>query len=297
MPVKKKGLGKGINSLIPKSDMIPEGPVSDGGSLSVPISKVEPDREQPRKTFDDEKMKELTDSVKEHGIIIPLLVQDKGDYYEIVAGERRWRAAMAAGLKEVPVIIKDYSQKEKYEVSLIENVIRDDLNDIEEAMAYKHLMDDFDMTQDDVAKRVGKNRSTIANSVRLLNLEKEIQDMLIVGSLTSGHARALLTISNPEKRLEIARRVSEEGLTVRNIEQLVKNPDKPVKKKDSAMPKGTPVLDLVYREFEHNLTEKLSAKVSIVPKTDAKGKIEIDYFSKDELDQLLELLSTVQVDR
>ncbi len=295
MAVKKKGLGKGLNALIPKSEKLPEDLNSKDGQVYLPISKVEPDKGQPRKNFDDEKMEELKQSIKEHGIFQPLIVQDKGDYYEIVAGERRWRAAMDLGLKEVPVIIKEYTETEKFLISLIENVIRADLNDIEEAQAYRQLMDEGGMTQDEVAKSVGKNRSTIANTVRLLNLEEEIQAMLIEGSLTSGHARALLTINDTEKRLEIARKVSEEGLTVRDIEKLVKNPGK--FKKKTEMPKSTPVLDLVYKQFENNLTEKFSAKVSIVPKTDTKGKIEIDYFSKDELNQLLELLGTVQVDR
>ncbi|MBR6329453.1 MAG: ParB/RepB/Spo0J family partition protein [Lachnospiraceae bacterium] len=296
MAVKKKGLGKGLDAMIPKSipTQADERSVAKGAAVQVPIQKVEPNRQQPRKKFDEEALAELTESVKEHGVIFPLLVQDRGDHYEIIAGERRWRAARAAGLKEVPVNIQDFSEQKIVEVSLIENIQREDLNDIEEAMAYKRLMTEFGLKQDEVAKRVGKNRSTVANSVRLLNLEQEIQNMLIEGEITSGHARALLTIDDSEKRLAIAKKIAEEKLSVRDIEKLVKNPDSLEPKKKPA-PKPD-VLDLIYRDWANNLTQKFSARVSINAKDATKGKIEIEYFSKEELDNLLELLASVKTE-
>ena len=296
MAAKKKGLGRGLDVMIPdNSPSVPSGDEKAkalGAAVKVDISKVEPNRSQPRKTFNEESLEELSESIKVHGVLFPILVQDRGDHYEIIAGERRWRASMKAGLSQVPVIITDRSEQEIVEISLIENIHREDLNAVEEAMAYKRLMTEFSMNQEKVAERVGKNRSTVANSLRLLNLEQEIQYMLIDGSISAGHARALLTIEDPDKRLFIARKIVEDHLSVRDREKLVKNPDKLLKKKAKV---PTPdVRDLIYRDMEQNLREKLSAKVSIAARNDGRGKIEIEFFSRDELDGLIELLLSVR---
>lgn len=296
-PIKKSGLGKGLDSLIPKDlppiniSETPASTVIEGELVQmVSITKLEPDREQPRKTFNEDKLNELAESIKKHNIIEPLIVQDMGDRYEIVAGERRWRAARIAGLKEIPVVIKKYTQQQKVEISLIENIQREELNAIEEAFAYKRLMNEFNLTQEQVAERIGKKRTTIANSVRLLNLADEVQQMIIDGSLTPGHARSILTIEDKEKQVEIALKVVAEKLTVRDIEKFVKNMNKPAKSSDKPDPQ---VLKLLYKNSEDNLRTLLGTKTNIVPRDEERGKIEIEYYSKDELNRILDLLMTV----
>jgi len=294
MAVRKKGLGKGIDALIPVSDTVSENKKSNietstksgTSEVYVSISKVEPNREQPRKTFDEEGLNELAESIKTHGIISPLTVQDMGDYYEIIAGERRWRAARIAGLKEVPVVVKKLSDQEKAEISIIENIQREDLNPIEEAIAYKKLLTEFNLKQEELAKRVSKNRTTIANTMRLLNLSEEVQQMLISSEITSGHARALLAVEDKDEQNKIARKIISDKLSVRDVEKIVKNFDKPQKEK-----KVTPeVLKLLYKNFETKLRTKIGAKINIAAKDEEKGKIEIEYNSKEELEAIVESL-------
>ena len=290
MTAKKRGLGKGLDSLIPQGKI----KVSAGSGtnalidekdavINININQVEPDRDQPRKNFSEDELNELADSIRGHGIFQPLLVQKKEDYYEIVAGERRWRAAKIAGLKEVPCIVREFSELEKVEIQLIENIQREDLNPIEEAQAYRRLVEEFNMKQDEVAEVIGKDRTTITNSMRLLNLADEVQEFLIDRKLTPGHARALLAISDKEKQVDIATQVFDEKMTVRDTEKLVKSLGKPKKPK-----KLTPeALQLIYRQLEDNIREKIGAKVSIKPSDEKKGKIEIEYFSQEELEEIV----------
>jgi len=297
MPVSKKGkakgLGKGIDLLIPATneDIEPVVEKSEPGTkiLQVDINKVEPNREQPRKTFEEEPLQELADSIEKHGVISPINVVDKGDYYQIISGERRWRASRRAGLKEVPVIVREYTEQEIVEVSLIENIQREDLNPIEEAKAFKKLME-FGLKQDEVAERVGKSRVTIANSMRLLNLCEEVQQYVIEGVISSGHARALLGVTDAEKQLELARKIISNKLSVRDVEKAVKNMDKPEKPAKS----DPEFLKVLYTDIENNLKRAIGAKVSIQAKDEQKGKIEIEYFSKDELETLVSLLMAVE---
>lgn len=292
MPAKKtKGLGRGLDALIPVSvEEIKEEKkidVNDGSSvLEVSINKVEPNRDQPRKTFREEPLEDLTNSIKEHGVLQPLLVKDRGDYYQIICGERRWRASLNAGLKTIPVIVEDLTEQQIVEVSIIENIQREDLNPIEEALAYKKLLTQFNLTQEQVAERVSKNRTTVANMLRLLNLTEEVQQMLVDGSLSSGHARALLSVGDNDKQISIANRIVDEKLSVRDVEKLVKNLDKPAKPKQV-----TPeVLKLLCQQFEEGLRTKLGTKVSINIKDEEKGKIEIEYFSKEELESIVQTI-------
>lgn len=290
MTAKKRGLGKGLDSLIPSGKIKVTG--KPGGNVlidekdavvEININLVEPDREQPRKSFNEDELNDLADSIKGIGIFNPLLVQKKEDYYEIVAGERRWRAAKIAGLKEVPCIVREFSELEKVEIQLIENIQREDLNPIEEAQAYRRLVDEFHMKQDKVAEVIGKDRTTITNSMRLLNLAEEVQEFLIDKKLTPGHARALLSITDKEKQVEIATKVFDEKLTVRDTEKLVKSLDKPKKTK-----KLTPeALQLIYRQLEDRIREKIGAKVNIKPADEKKGRIEFEYFSQEELEEIV----------
>lgn len=289
-----KGLGKGLDALIPPSaaeDSKSKSELAKGEDKAnetiVKITKVEPNREQPRKNFDEDALLELADSIKQFGVIQPIVVQDRKDHYEIIAGERRWRAAKLAGLKEVPVIIKNYTEQEIVEISLIENIQREDLNPIEEAQAYKRLLEEFNLKQDEVAERVSKSRSAVTNSMRLLKLCDEVQQMVINDMLSTGHARALLAIENAEEQYTIAQKVFDEKLSVRDVEKLVKNlhkPTKPKKLDDKA-------LELIYQEIEEKLKQALSTKVSITSKGEGAGKIEIEFFSHDDLDRLIELIT------
>ena len=292
-----KGLGKGLDALIPptttketkvvKEEAKTAAPSTQGSETIVKITKVEPNREQPRKNFDEDALLELSDSIKQFGVIQPILVQDRKDHYEIIAGERRWRAAKLAGLKEVPVIIKNYTEREIVEISLIENIQRQDLNPIEEAQAYKRLLTEFNLKQDEVAERVSKSRTAVTNSMRLLKLSDEVQQMVINDMLTTGHARALLAIENPEEQYTLAQKVFDEKLSVRDVEKLVKNISKPAKPKK----KDNKTLELIYQDIEEKLKQVLSTKVSVVSKGDGAGKIEVEFYSHDDLERLIDLIS------
>lgn len=289
-------LGKGLDALIPvgisensvgnkkeKTEKVQE------GEKLVNITKVEPNREQPRKSFDEDALDELAESIKQFGLLQPIIVQDKKTYYEIIAGERRWRAAKKAGLKEIPVIIKNLTSQEIVEISLIENIQREDLNPIEEAQAYKRLLTEFNLKQDEVAERVSKSRTAVTNSMRLLKLCDEVQQMVIDDMISTGHARALITIEDTQQQCEIARRIYDEKLSVRDVEKLVKNLNKPAKIKKAAFTDKS--LEAVYQNIEENLKQKLSTKVSITPKGNGAGKIEIEFYSHDDLENIMDLLS------
>lgn len=294
-----RGLGKGLDALIPSG--INENSVSkdktkkdkssenQSGETIVNITKVEPNREQPRKNFDEDALEELAESIKQFGLLQPILVQDRKTYYEIIAGERRWRAAKKAGLKEVPVIIKNLTEQEIVEISLIENIQREDLNPIEEAQAYKRLLTEFNLKQDEVAERVAKSRTAVTNSMRLLKLCDNVQQMIIDGMISTGHARALIMIEDPEQQYIIAQRIFDEKLSVRDVEKLVKNLNQPPKEKKTASVDKS--LEAVYQDIEENLKQKLSTKVSITSKGNGSGKIEIEFYSHEDLEKLMDLLS------
>lgn len=307
MAVKRKGLGKGIDSLIPDTGSA-KGKTSTNSKpvvkevvkevikeVKVPadtmmkISDIEPNREQPRKNFDKEALEELADSIRQFGIIQPIVVQKKDDYYEIIAGERRWRAAKLAKVKEVPVVIKEYTKQEVMEIALIENIQRKDLNPIEEALAYKSLIDEYRLKQDELAKRVSKSRAAIANAMRLLKLTDEVQNMLINDEISMGHARALLALDQEDLQLEAAKVVIEKGLSVRDTEKLVKSILNP-KQVKLPIPSSD---DAVYESIATKLREKLGTKVSINHKKGGKGKIEIEYYSKEEFERILELFDGI----
>ena len=287
-----RGLGKGLDALIPAGDKkITKEENTKGAETIVKITKVEPNRSQPRKNFDEDALQELADSIKQFGLLQPILVQDKGEYYEIIAGERRWRAAKLAGLKEVPVIIRNYSSQEIVEISLIENIQREDLNPIEEAQAYKRLLTEFNLKQDEVAERVSKSRTAVTNSMRLLKLCDGVQQMIIDDMLSTGHARALIPIEDPELQLQLAQRIFDEKLSVREVEKLVKSILKPAeeKPKKEEIPQS---LMYIYQNIENKLKDKLSRKVAISSKgKNGSGKIEIEFYSNDDLEKLIEILS------
>lgn len=296
MAVKKNGLGKGLDSLIvnkqgtaKKADH-----KSDESGVMVNINKVEPNREQPRKNFDEDALMELSDSIKQFGVLSPLLVQDKGTYYEIIAGERRWRAAKMAGLKEVPVIIRNLTDQEIVEISLIENIQREDLNPIEEALAYKRLLEEFHLKQDEVAERVSKSRTAVTNSMRLLKLDERVQQMIIDEMITTGHARAILSITDKDKQYEFAQRIFDEKLSVRDVEKEVKRMQKEKKADKNKENDFDPKLQAIYTDLEEQLKGIFGTKVSISAKDKKKGKIEIEYYSQDELDRIINLFRSVQ---
>lgn len=290
-----RGLGKGLDSLIPASvpKMEAEQEVvkteSNAQGTYVKITKVEPNREQPRKNFDEDALQELADSIKQYGIVEPLIVQDRKTHYEIIAGERRWRAAKLAGLKEVPVIVRNYTEQEIVEISLIENIQREDLNPIEEAQAYKRLLTEFHLKQDEVAERVSKSRTAVTNSMRLLKLCDEVQQMIIDDMITTGHARALISIEDPEQQYTIAQKVFDEKLNVRDVEKLVKNLNKPEKAKKE--PVADKALEVVYQDLEEKLKQSLGTKVSIASKGDGAGKLEIEFYTHDDLEKITDLLT------
>ena len=259
------------------------------GEVLVNITRVEPNREQPRKNFDEDSLEELAESIKQFGLLQPILVQDRKEYYEIIAGERRWRAAKKAGLKEIPVIIKNLTEQEIVEISLIENIQREDLNPIEEAQAYKRLLTEFNLKQDEVADRVSKSRTAVTNSMRLLKLCDEVQQMIINDMISTGHARALISIEDPEQQYTIAQKIFDEKMSVRDVEKLVKNLGKPEKAKKLAVQDKS--LEIVYQNIEEKLKQKLSTKVLISPKGNGSGKIEIEFYSHEDLDKLIDLLS------
>lgn len=300
MAVRKKGLGKGLDSLIPntrstqgkkeeakkpeeKEEKIP-------GEQLVKITKVEPNREQPRKHFDEDSLMELEDSIRQFGVLQPLLVRKNKDYYEIIAGERRWRAAKRAGLKEVPVIVKDFSEQEILEIGLIENIQRENLNPIEEAMAYKKLIEEFHLKQDEVAERVSKSRTVVTNSMRLLKLDEKVQQMIIDEMLTTGHARALLSLENKEDQQILANRIFDEKLSVRDVEKLIKEWKNPKKKKETIKEKHA----FLYEDLEEKMKSVMGTKVSIHSKSSGKGKIEIEYYSEEELEHVFYKIMSIK---
>jgi ParB family chromosome partitioning protein len=261
------------------------------------ITKVEPNRDQPRKNFNEDALQELADSIKQFGLLQPILVQDRKNYYEIIAGERRWRAAKLAGLKEVPVIIKNYSSQEIVEISLIENIQREDLNPIEEAFAYKRLLEEFNMKQDEVAERVSKSRTAVTNSIRLLKLTEPVQQMIIDGMLSTGHARALIPLEDGEQQLQLAQRVFDEKLSVREVEKIVKSIIKPNNKDKNKDKEISESMQYIYHDIEDKLKEKLSRKVAISSKGNSgAGKIEIEFYSNDDLERLTESLSHIHLE-
>ena len=292
-----RGLGKGLDTLIPTGKVEVKSKKSTEKSnevkeptTTVKITMVEPNREQPRKNFDQDALEELADSIKQYGLIQPIVVQDRKTYYEIIAGERRWRAAKIAGLKEVPVIIKNYTEQEIVEISLIENIQRENLNPIEEAMAYKRLLNEFNLKQDDVAERVSKSRTAVTNSMRLLKLCDEVQQMIIDEMITTGHARALISVEDPEQQYILAQKIFDEKLSVRDVEKLVKDfgktkKEKKAKEKDKA-------LEVIYQEIEQKLKDKVGTKVSITSKGDGAGKLEIEFYNHDDLERIIALLSS-----
>lgn len=267
--------------------------ISKNIDVMVKISSVEPNREQPRKVFEEDSLIELADSIKQFGVLQPLLVQKRDDYYEIIAGERRWRAAKLAGLKEIPVLIRDFSDQEIVEIALIENIQREDLNPIEEAMAYKRLLDEFNLKQDEIAERVSKSRTTITNSMRLLKLDERVKQMVVDDMITTGHARALLSIEDKETQYKLAMKIFDNNLNVRDTEKLVKSIVNPKNKKESN-PIISQATAAIYENLEDRMKTILGTKVLINPKTKHKGKIEIEYYSDNELERILDLIQSIQ---
>ena len=299
MAVKRSGLGKGLDSLIPdnkSSKMVkktveaPKAPEKVSGQIMMKINEVEPNREQPRKNFEEDALLELADSIKQFGVLQPLIVQKKKDYYEIIAGERRWRAAKLAGVKEIPVIIKEYTDQEIVEISLIENIQRENLNPIEEAMAFKKLLTEFHLKQDEVAERVSKSRTAVTNSMRLLKLSDKVQQMIVDDMISTGHARALLAIDDPEQQYILANKIFDEKLSVRETEKLVKDIKNPKKEK----PKKEIQNSFVYENLEERMKSVIGTKVHVNHKPNGKGKIEIEYYSDSELERIFELLMSIR---
>ena len=301
MPIKKKGLGKGLDSLIPDNNSMKsvtsektveskEDAAAKSGVQVMKINEVEPNRDQPRKNFDEDALLELSDSIKQFGVLQPLLVRKRKDYYEIIAGERRWRDEKLAGVKEVPVIEKEYTDQEILEIGLIENIQRENLNPIEEAIAYKRLLEEFNLKQDEVAERVSKSRTAVTNSMRLLKLSDKVQQMIIDDMISTGHARALLAIDDPELQYTLANKIFDEKLSVRETEKLVKeikNPKKPKEKKPVAN-------SFIYQDLEEKMKSVFGTKVSIASKGKGKGKIEIEYYSDDELEHLFDMMMSIK---
>lgn len=300
MVAKKKGLGKGLDSLIPDNKQVKASKPDESnlkeelkaGEQMMKINDVEPNREQPRKKFEEDALLELSDSIKQYGIIQPLIVQKRKDYYEIIAGERRWRAAKMAGLKEVPVIVKNYTDQEIVEISLIENIQRENLNPIEEAMAFKRLLEEFDLKQDEVAERVSKSRTAVTNSMRLLKLDDRVQQMIVDDMISTGHARALLAIDEKEQQYELANRVFDEKLSVRETEKLVKDLKNPKLKKEKKKPEN----GFIYDDLANKMKEVMGTKVSISSKGNGKGKIEIEYYSDMELERMFDMIMSIRKD-
>ena len=298
MAAARGGLGKGIDTMIPNKIGGDKANVEVAKKLEVgkdvvyvKIGKVEPNREQPRKNFDEDALLELSESLKQYGVLQPLLVQDKKDYYEIIAGERRWRAAKLAGLKEVPVIIKKLTDQEIVEISLIENIQRENLNPIEEALAYKRLLKEFNLKQDEVAERVSKSRTAVTNSMRLLKLDERVQQMVIDELISTGHARALLGITDNDIQYTLAQQIFDEKLSVRETEKLMKKMQNPKEAKSKQQQDTS--LSVFYEDIEQKLKSLMGTKVSIKQKDDKKGKIEIEYYSNEELERIVDLLNSI----
>ena len=301
MPIKKKGLGKGLDSLIPdnksiksvtpdKSAEAKKEAEEKAGVQMMKINEVEPNRDQPRKNFDEDALLELSDSIKQFGVLQPLLVRKRKDYYEIIAGERRWRAAKIAGVKEVPVIVKEYTDQEILEIGLIENIQRENLNPIEEAIAFKRLLEEFNLKQDEVAERVSKSRTAVTNSMRLLKLSDKVQQMIIDDMISTGHARALLAIDDPELQYTLANKIFDEKLSVRETEKLVKEIKNPKKPKEKKVMENA----FIYQDLEEKMKGVFGTKVSLASKGKGKGKIEIEYYSDDELEHLFDMMMSIK---
>ena len=311
---KRTGLGKGLGAIFgdevmesaaeeqeakhqakSKSAQEPEKKEEEndiGKELMVKVTAIEPNREQPRKDFNEEAMEELAESMKVYGVLQPLLVQKKGDYYEIIAGERRWRAAKLAGLKEVPVVIREYTKQQTMEIALIENVQREDLNPIEEAKAYQRFIQEFELKQEEIAARVGKNRVTITNSMRLLKLDERVQDLLIQNQITGGHARALLSVEDGQLQYELAGKIIAENLSVRETEKLVKSLSKKKNPKEKKVEDES--LTLIFHDLEERMKSAMGTKVSINRKDKNKGRVEIEYYSESELERIVELIESIR---
>lgn len=302
----KRGLGRGLSNLIPTDDTtedvttktskqtktgtVTKTEVVKKVEQTLNINRIEPNKNQPRKEFNEDALQELADSIKQFGVIEPLVVVKRKGYYELIAGERRWRAARLAGLKEVPVVIKDYDDQQIVEIALIENIQREDLNPIEEAHAYERLIQEFNLTQDEVAERVSKSRTTVTNALRLLKLTKKVQQMLIDDMLSTGHVRALITIADPQLQYETAMYIFDKKLSVRETESYVKKLlNKKPKEKTSE--KEDPELSFLYKAIENRLKESLGTKTTIKAKTKDSGKIEIEYYSQEDLERITQLLA------
>lgn len=302
MVAKKSGLGKGLDALIPavpkktvetqkkqvKQPQSGEESPKKGVEM-LKITEIEPNREQPRKKFDEDTLLELADSIKQFGVIQPLIVQKRSDYYEIIAGERRWRAAKQAGIKEVPVIIKDYTKQEIMEISLIENIQREDLNPIEEALAYKRLLEEYHLKQDEVAEKVSKSRTAVTNSIRLLKLDKRVQQMVIDDMISTGHARCLISLENAEIQYTLACRIFDEKLSVRETERLMKE----LQKEKVPKQRVEKVNSFIYKDIEEKIKAILGTKVTVDHKANNRGKISIEYYSNEELERIVELLQSI----
>jgi ParB family chromosome partitioning protein len=301
----KKGLGKGINSLISEDaydfeeetkkpeqepvkevikEVVKEVPVPE--QVFLKLRDIEPNRHQPRSDFNEDSLKELTESIKQYGIVQPLIVRKKGKHYEIIAGERRWRAAKEAGLKEVPVVIKEYTEQEMTEVSLIENIQRENLNPVEEALGYKRLVVEFHLKQEEVAEKVSKSRAAIANSMRLLKLDDEVLNLLAAGQISTGHAKVLLELAEPEQQKDIAEMIVEKNLSVRETERLVKTLLNPAPEKKAVELTNKEL----YKQLQERLAARMGTKVSINRKAEDQGKIEIEYYSQEELERIIEAI-------
>lgn len=295
--VGKRGLGKGLDSMIPTKTKVNEEKKEEEFvkekevEVMISINDIEPNTLQPRQNFNEDSLHELSESIKQYGIIQPLIVQKRERYYEIIAGERRWRAARLAGLKEVPAIVKEYTNKEILEVSLIENIQRDDLNPIEEALAYQRLIEEFELKQDEVAERVSKSRASITNSMRLLKLNNTIQQMIMEELITSGHARALIPIEDQEVQTAIATKIIDEKLSVREVEKLVK---KVLENKETKDKKQDFTNEVIYKDLEEKIKAIIGTKVTINKKANNKGKIEIEYYSNEELDRIIDMMMTME---
>ena len=299
---KKGGLGKGLDSLIPSAGAKKSNPAKSEVKKEVVVEKVvkkeevmlkitevEPSREQPRKNFNEDALLELADSIKQFGIIQPLIVQKQDDYYEIIAGERRWRAAKLAGLKEVPVIIKNYTEQERVEIALIENIQREDLNPIEEALAFRRLLTEFELKQDELAERVSKSRTAVTNSMRLLKLDERVQQMVVDEKISTGHARALLAVEDKEQQYTLANKIFDEKLSVRETERLMKNFQKEKENKKSQKTEN----EFIYKGIEEKIKMILGTKVTVNHKKNNKGRIEIEYYSNEELERIMDLLESI----
>lgn len=299
MAVKRKGLGKGLDSLIPDNKSAKttaseekkqeESALNKSGEQMMKINMVEPNRDQPRRNFEEDALLELADSIKQYGVLQPLIVRKRNDYYEIIAGERRWRAAKMAGVKEVPVIVKDYNEQEILEIALIENIQRENLNPIEEAMAFKKLLEEFHLKQDEVAERVSKSRTAVTNSMRLLKLDSRVQQMIIDDMISTGHARALLAIDDPEQQYALANKIFDEKLSVRETEKMIKDLKNPKKEKEKKKVENS----FIYEDIEDKMKQVLGTKVHVAAKGKGKGKIEIEYYSDKELERMFDMIMSI----